>query len=70
MVTEHDKQLGKRIQALRQKTDLRQEDLAEKVQLSTKYIQFIETGHRVPSLKTLYKISNVLKVKVSELFPF
>ncbi len=70
MATEHDKQLGRHIQTLRQKTGLRQEDLAEKVQLSAKYIQFIETGHRVPSLKTLYKIANVLKVKVSELFPF
>lgn len=70
MITDNDKRLGNRIQKLRQQADLKQEQLAEKVRLSTKYIQFIETARRIPSLKALYRIANALGVKVSELFPF
>lgn len=70
MITENDKRLGKRIQKLREQSGLTQAQLAEKVRLTTKYIQFIETAHRVPSLKALYRIANALGVKVSELFPF
>lgn len=70
MITENDKRLGKRIQDLRKKAGLKQEELAERVDLTTKYIQFIETAHRIPSLKALYRIANALNIKVSDLFPF
>ena len=70
MITENDKRLGKQIQKLRKQSGLKQEELAEKVRLSTKYIQFIETAHRIPSLKALYRIANALDIKVSQLFPF
>jgi transcriptional regulator with XRE-family HTH domain len=70
MITDNDKRLGNRIQKLRQKAGLKQEQLAEKVRLSTKYIQFIETARRIPSLKAIYRIANALGIKVSELFPF
>ena len=70
MATEKDKLLGKRIQKLRKEAGLRQEDLAEKTRLTAKYIQFIESANRVPSLKTLYRIATALNVKVFELFPF
>lgn len=70
MTTDNDKRLGNRIQKLRQQAGLKQEELAEKVRLSTKYIQFIETAHRIPSLKALYRIANALGIRVSELFPF
>lgn len=70
MVTEKDKKLGKRIQKLRKKVGMTQEQLAEKVKLSAKYIQFIESGNRIPSLKTVYKIAHVLGVKAQDLFPF
>lgn len=70
MITENDKKLGKRIQKLREDSGLKQSELAEKVRLTTKYVQFIETAHRIPSLKALYRIANALNVKVSDLFPF
>lgn len=68
MVTEKDKRLGKRIQKLRKEASLTQEQLAEKVKLSAKYIQFIESGNRVPSLKTVYRVANALGVKPQGLF--
>lgn len=70
MITENDRRLGNRIQKLREQQGLKQSELAEKVKLSTKYIQIIETAHRIPSLKALYRIAHTLNVKVSELFPF
>jgi DNA-binding XRE family transcriptional regulator len=70
MATERDKKLGKRIQKARKKAGLTQEKLAEKVKLSTKFIQFIESGNRAPSLKTVYRIARALDVKVQDLFPF
>lgn len=70
MATENDKRLGKRIQKLREESGLKQYQLADKTELSTKYIQFIETAHRIPSLKALYRIASALNVKVSDLFPF
>ena len=70
MITETDKRLGKKIQKLRKQAGFTQEQVAEKVKLSTKYIQFIEAGNRKPSLKTVYKLARVLDVKVQDLFPF
>ena len=70
MITENDRKLGKRIQKLRDKKGMTQEELADAVRLSAKYIQFIENAKRIPSLKTVYKIARVLDVKVHELFPF
>lgn len=70
MVTERDRKLGKRIQKLRKKVSLTQEQLAEKVKLSSKFIQFIENGNRIPSLKTVYKIARALGTKAQDLFPF
>jgi len=68
MVTEKDRKLGNRIQKLRKKAGLTQEKLAEKVKLSAKFIQFIENGNRIPSLKTVYKIARTLEVKTQDLF--
>ncbi len=70
MATKNDKELGNRIQKLRKKTGLKQHELAEKVGVSAKYIQYIEAGTRQPSLKTLYKIAIALGVKVKDIFPF
>lgn len=68
MITKNDKRLGKRIQRLRKKAGLTQEQLAEKVGISMKYVQFIENARRIPALKTLYKIARALGVKSSDLF--
>ena len=65
-----DEKLGENIRKYRKKAGLRQNQLAEKIDLSDKYIQLIESGERKPSLKTVYKIAKELGVKVQELFPF
>lgn len=68
MKSEEVEKLGKRIQKFRKEAGITQEQLAEKLRLSSKYVQFIETAHRKPSLKTLYKIAKVLNVEVKDLF--
>ena len=68
MIVKADKQLGKRIKSLRKKLDLKQSQLAEKTDLTPKYIQMVEAGRRRPSLSTLRKISVALKVKMTDLF--
>lgn len=70
MVTKNDIRLGKRLKHLRKKTGYTQEQLAEKIKVSTKYIQFLESAKRKPSLKTVNKIARALSVKVKDLFTF
>ena len=70
MITKNDKRLGKSVRKYRKKAGLKQYQLANEVILSNKYIQLIESGERKPSLRTIYKIAKVLKVKVQDLFPF
>lgn len=54
--------IGKYIREYRLKNGLRQEDLAEKANLSTNYIGMLERGEKVPSLETLVTIVNSLGV--------
>jgi transcriptional regulator with XRE-family HTH domain len=70
MITKKDESLGKQIKKQRKKVGFTQDQLAEKSGLSTKYIQFVESANRTPSLKTLYKIAKALGVKVKDLFHF
>ncbi len=59
--------LGKRIRSERRARGLTQEQLAEKVDLSTTYIGFIERGERTMTLNTLTTIANELHVSVDYL---
>lgn len=68
MISRDDSRLRKKIRKLRKEAGLNQEMLAEKLGLSSKYIQFIENGNRRPSLKVIYRIARILKVKVCQLF--
>jgi transcriptional regulator with XRE-family HTH domain len=70
MVTKKDKTLAKNIKRLRKSAKLKQYQLAEKVGVSDKYIQYIESAKRIPSMKTLYKIANALGKKVKDFFSF
>lgn len=60
--------LGKRIQAIREKAGLTQEQLEEKTGVNTKYISAIERGQKNVTIKTLDKIANGLGVELYELF--
>lgn len=69
-VTNQDYKLGRKIQRIRKKKELTQEQLAEKVNVSTTFIGYVETGYRIPNLKMIYKIARALGVKVKDIFPF
>lgn len=54
--------IGRNIRKYRLMKKLRQEDLAEKADLSINYIGAIERGEKMPSLETLIVIINALGV--------
>lgn len=54
--------IGKNIKKYRLAKKLRQEDLAEKTDLSTNYIGMLERGEKIPSLETLINILNILEI--------
>jgi transcriptional regulator with XRE-family HTH domain len=61
--------LSGRIEELRKKKGLTQEDLAAKAGLHRAYFWDIENGRNI-SIKTAYKIARALGVSLSELFNF
>lgn len=54
--------IGRNIRKYRLMKKLRQEDLAEKADLSINYVGAIERGEKIPSLETLLVIINALGV--------
>ena len=54
--------IGKNIRECRIAKGLRQEDLAEKTDLSSVYVGMLERGEKTASLETLVKIANALEV--------
>jgi transcriptional regulator with XRE-family HTH domain len=63
------KALGKRIRELRDEKGWSQERLAEAAYLDRSYLAGIESGARNPSVRSLLKIANALRVQVKDLFP-
>ena len=59
--------IGKRIRSVRESKSWRQEDLAEKADLSSTYIGMIERGERVPKLETFVELINVLDISADEI---
>ena len=70
MITKRDKNLALQLRKLRRKKKLTQEKIGEKVKVTPKYIQYLEAGKRIPSLKLIYRLADALDVKVKELFNF
>ncbi len=62
------KALGRRIKRMRKKSGMTQAQLAEKVDLTTNYIGYIECNKRKPSLQTLLDICYVLDCTPNDLF--
>ena len=62
--------LGARIKELRKRRRLTQENLAERVNLATRYVSLIEVGRSSPSLETIESLTGALQVKVKDLFDF
>lgn len=61
------KKLGERIKELRKEKRLTQEKLAELAKVDPKSIIQIEAGKRNPTLKTINKIAQALKIPLSDL---
>lgn len=62
--------VGKRIKRVRQRNGLTQDELAEKVSLSPKYISGIERGVENPTMDNLIRLAKALDVEPYDLFLF
>ncbi|MDD5773049.1 MAG: response regulator [bacterium] len=62
-----DKQIGMNIKNYRMKKSLMLKDLAEQAGLSTSLISQLENGKNAASILTLYKIAQVLGLKITDL---
>ena len=60
--------LGQRIKRLRARLGLTQDVLAERIQISPKYLSNIERGRENPTLDTLLRLARSLKVEPWEIF--
>ncbi|MBP7793181.1 MAG: helix-turn-helix transcriptional regulator [Candidatus Goldbacteria bacterium] len=67
---EYLKNLGLKIRFYRESAGFTQEQLSELVNISQNFLSQIENGRRAPSLKTVVKISEILKMPVFLLFQF
>lgn len=60
--------LGQRIQELRLKNNLKQSELAERVNIATKHQSCIETGKNYPSAELIERYAQALNIDVAEIF--
>ncbi len=67
-IDERYRAIGRNIKRIREKKGWTQEELAEKADVHVSYIGQIERGLRYPSLKVLFKISDVFSINVRQLF--
>ena len=65
-----NKILGARIRKLRKEANFTQEELAEKADISMKYLGEIERGRGNPTLKNIEGLASVLGMEASELLNF
>ena len=63
-----DKRIGRRIKQYREKKGFTQEQLAEKIGVSTNYISAIERGAVFPRCENLISILNSLEISANEIF--
>ena len=62
--------LGRRIKELRKQRNLKQDELAEIINIATRNLSNIETGNCFPSPENLEKIAKAFNCKVMDLFDF
>jgi len=68
MATDLSRLLGANIKAYRKNLGLTQERLADRLGLSTPYVNLLEAGKKFPAEKVLAKLGEVLGVRPYELF--
>ena len=57
-----------RLKEIRESKGLTQQQLADLVGVHIRYIAFLESGDRTPSLKVAYKVAEVLHTSVDNIF--
>ena len=62
IITEVNK-VSERIQHLRKERRMSQMDLALEAGISQGFLAMIETGHKVPTIMTIFKLAKALKVR-------
>lgn len=62
------RKIGLAVKSIRLAANMTQEELADRLGKTSKTISNIERGTVAPSIETLYEISNVLKMPMSDLF--
>lgn len=65
-----NQQLGEKIARERKRRDMTQEELAAKIKVQTATISNIERGETDTSVYTVYKIAEVFRMHIKELFIF
>ncbi len=68
--TKQELRFARHLQKIRKQQGLTQEELAEKLHVSTNWVGLVEIGYRLPNLPMVFKMARVLQVKVKDLFPF
>lgn len=63
-----NERFGEKVRKLREQKKMSQLALAQKAKLDLTTINEIESGNRDPMLRTIWKISNALEVKLTQLF--
>ncbi len=62
--------VGERVQILRKRKQLSQEELASRIAIDTKSLSRLERGQHYPSLETLERIRVALDVELKDFFDF
>lgn len=62
--------VGERVQILRKRKQLSQEELASRIGIDTKSLSRLERGQHYPSLETLERIRVALGVELKDFFDF
>ena len=62
-----NKAIGFRVKQAREFRNLTQDELAERMDVSTSFVSRLETGHSMPSIAKLYRISQVLDISFQDL---
>ena len=60
--------IGKKLQAIRKSNGYTQEQLAEKVEVSVRYISDVEQDRAKPSYEVLIRICNTFQISLDQIF--
>jgi transcriptional regulator with XRE-family HTH domain len=62
--------IGNKLRMARKKLNLKQSDVAKKADISVNYYARIERDEENPTLETIKKLCQALKVKSTDILPF